>query len=53
MLAVVEGMKLQHAIHAGRARRITNVQAHSERVEAKALLSGIQPARVVLRRKNR
>jgi len=49
--SVPEGKKKQHPIPAG---HITNVEARvGERVEAEALLSDIQPARVVLRRKNR
>jgi biotin carboxyl carrier protein len=54
MLTVVDEMKMQHAIAAGRAGRITNGQAREgELVEAEALPFDIQPARVVLRRKNR
>ncbi len=54
MPAVVEGKKKQHPIPAGRAGHITNVEARvGERVDAEALLSDLQPARVVLRRKNR
>jgi biotin carboxyl carrier protein len=52
--SVPEGKKKQHPIPAGPAGHITNVEARvGERVEAEALLSDIQPARVVLRRKNR
>jgi hypothetical protein len=50
----VEGKKKQHPIPAGRAGHITNVEARvGERVDTEALLSDLQPARVVLRRKNR
>ena len=45
VLAVVEGMKMQHAIRAGRAGRITNVLAREgELVEAEAVLFDIDPA---------
>jgi biotin carboxyl carrier protein len=45
VLAVVEGMKMQHAIRAGRAGRIANVLAHAgELVEAEAVLFDIDPA---------
>jgi 3-methylcrotonyl-CoA carboxylase alpha subunit len=42
VLAVVEGMKMQHAIRAGRAGRIANVLARvGELVEAEAVLFDI------------
>jgi biotin carboxyl carrier protein len=42
---VVEGMKMQHAIRAGRAGRIANVLARAgELVEAEAVLFDIDPA---------
>ena len=45
VLAVVEGMKMQHAIRAGRAGRIANVLARAgELVEAEAVLFDIDPA---------
>ncbi len=45
VLAVVEGMKMQHAIRAGRAGRIANVLARAgELVEAEAILFDIDPA---------
>jgi 3-methylcrotonyl-CoA carboxylase alpha subunit len=45
VLAVVEGMKMQHAIRAGRAGRIANVLARAgELVEAEAVLFDIEPA---------
>ena len=45
VLAVVEGMKMQHAIRAGRAGRIANVLARAgELVDADAVLFDIEPA---------
>jgi biotin carboxyl carrier protein len=45
VLAVVEGMKMQRAIRAGRAGRITDVPARAgELVEAEAVLFEIGPA---------
>jgi 3-methylcrotonyl-CoA carboxylase alpha subunit len=45
VLAVVEGMKMQHAIRAGRAGRIATVLARAgEQVEAEAVLFDIDPA---------
>jgi 3-methylcrotonyl-CoA carboxylase alpha subunit len=45
VLAIVEGMKMQHAIRAGRAGRVANVIAHAgELVEAEAVLFDIDPA---------
>jgi 3-methylcrotonyl-CoA carboxylase alpha subunit len=45
VLAVVEGMKMQHAIRAGRAGRIASVLARAgELVEAEAVLFDIEPA---------
>jgi 3-methylcrotonyl-CoA carboxylase alpha subunit len=45
VLAVVEGMKMQHAIRAGRAGRIANVLARAgELVEAEAVLFDIDAA---------
>ena len=45
VLAVVEGMKMQHAIRAGRAGRIANVLARAgELVDADAVLFDIDPA---------
>ena len=45
VLAIVEGMKMQHAIRAGRAGRITNALARKgELVEAEAVLFDIEPA---------
>ena len=45
VLAIVEGMKMQHAIRAGRAGRITNVLARAgELVDAEAILFDIDPA---------
>ena len=45
VLAVVEGMKMQHAVRAGRAGRIANVLARAgELVEAEAVLFDIDPA---------
>jgi biotin carboxyl carrier protein len=45
VLAVVEGMKMQHAIRAGLAGRIVGVRAHpGELVEAEAILFDIEPA---------
>ncbi len=45
VLAVVEGMKMQHAIRAGRAGRIANVQARvGELIDAEAVLFDIEPA---------
>ncbi len=45
VLAVVEGMKMQHAIRAGRAGRVTEVLARAgELVEAEAVLFDIAPA---------
>ena len=45
VLAIVEGMKMQHAIRAGRAGRIANVLARrGELVEAEAVLFDIEPA---------
>ena len=45
VLAVVEGMKMQHAIRAGRAGLIANVRARAgELVEAEAILFDIEPA---------
>ena len=45
VLAVVEGMKMQHAIRAGRAGRVTQVLARAgELVEAEAVLFDIAPA---------
>ncbi len=45
VLAIVEGMKMQHAIRAGRAGRIANVLARKgELVEADAVLFDIEPA---------
>jgi biotin carboxyl carrier protein len=42
--AIVEGMKMQHAIRAGRAGRIANVLARAgELVEAEAVLFDIDP----------
>ena len=44
-LAIVEGMKTQHAIPAGRARCVTQALARSgERVETEAVLIHIEPA---------
>jgi 3-methylcrotonyl-CoA carboxylase alpha subunit len=44
VLAVVEGMKMQHAIRAGRAGRVTQVLARAgELVEAEAILFDIEP----------
>jgi 3-methylcrotonyl-CoA carboxylase alpha subunit len=44
VLAVVEGMKMQHAIRAGRAGRVTQVLARAgELVEAEAVLFDIEP----------
>ena len=44
VLAIVEGMKMQHAIRAGRAGRIANVLARAgELVEAEAVLFDIDP----------
>ncbi len=44
VLAVVEGMKMQHAIRAGRAGRVANVLARAgELVEAEAVLFDIDP----------
>jgi 3-methylcrotonyl-CoA carboxylase alpha subunit len=45
VLAVVEGMKMQHAIRAGRAGRVASVLARAgELVEAEAVLFDIDPA---------
>ena len=45
VLAVVEGMKMQHAIRAGRAGRIVNVLARAgELVDADAVLFDIDPS---------
>ena len=45
VLAIVEGMKMQHAIRAGRAGRIANALARKgELVEAEAVLFDIEPA---------
>ncbi|MGQ0429225.1 MAG: ATP-binding protein [Gammaproteobacteria bacterium] len=45
VLAVVEGMKMQHAIRAGRAGRVAQVLASvGEQVEAEAVLFDIDPA---------
>ena len=45
VLAVVEGMKMQHAIRAGLAGRIVGVRAHpGELVEAEAILFDIESA---------
>ncbi len=45
VLAIVEGMKMQHAIRAGRAGRISEVLARAgELVEAEAVLFDIAPA---------
>ncbi len=45
VLAIVEGMKMQHAIRAGRAGRIANALARTgELVEAEAVLFDIEPA---------
>ncbi len=45
VLAVVEGMKMQHAIRAGRAGRVTQVLARAgELVDADAVLFDIAPA---------
>jgi 3-methylcrotonyl-CoA carboxylase alpha subunit len=45
VLAVVEGMKMQHAIRAGRAGRVAGVLANAgELVEAEAVLFDIEPA---------
>ncbi|MGH8242773.1 MAG: biotin carboxylase N-terminal domain-containing protein [Steroidobacteraceae bacterium] len=45
VLAIVEGMKMQHAIRAGRAGRVANVLARAgELVEAEAVLFDIDPA---------
>ena len=45
VLAVVEGMKMQHAIRAGRAGRVTQVLARAgELVDAEAVLFDIAPA---------
>jgi 3-methylcrotonyl-CoA carboxylase alpha subunit len=45
VLAVVEGMKMQHAIRAGRAGRIANVLARAgELVDADAVLFDIDPS---------
>jgi len=45
VLAIVEGMKMQHAIRAGRAGRVANVIARAgELVEAEAVLFDIDPA---------
>ncbi len=45
VLAIVEGMKMQHAIRAGRAGRVANVHARAgELVEAEAVLFDIDPA---------
>jgi biotin carboxyl carrier protein len=45
VLAIVEGMKMQHAIRAGRAGRIANALARTgELVEADAVLFDIEPA---------
>jgi 3-methylcrotonyl-CoA carboxylase alpha subunit len=45
VLAVVEGMKMQHAIRAGRAGRVASVLAREgELVEAEAVLFDIDPA---------
>jgi 3-methylcrotonyl-CoA carboxylase alpha subunit len=45
VLAIVEGMKMQHAIRAGRAGRVANVLARAgELVEAEAVLFDIEPA---------
>jgi 3-methylcrotonyl-CoA carboxylase alpha subunit len=45
VLAVVEGMKMQHAIRAGRAGRVAQVFARAgELVEAEAVLFDIEPA---------
>ncbi|MGQ0383968.1 MAG: acetyl/propionyl/methylcrotonyl-CoA carboxylase subunit alpha [Gammaproteobacteria bacterium] len=44
VLAVVEGMKMQHAIRAGRAGRVAQVLARlGEQVEAEAVLFDIEP----------
>jgi 3-methylcrotonyl-CoA carboxylase alpha subunit len=44
VLAVVEGMKMQHAIRAGRAGRVAQVLARAgELVEAEAVLFDIEP----------
>jgi 3-methylcrotonyl-CoA carboxylase alpha subunit len=44
VLAVVEGMKMQHAIRAGRSGRVANVLARAgELVEAEAVLFDIDP----------
>ena len=44
VLAVVEGMKMQHAVRAGRAGRVTHVHARAgELVEAEAVLFDIDP----------
>jgi 3-methylcrotonyl-CoA carboxylase alpha subunit len=44
VLAVVEGMKMQHAIRAGRAGRVAHVLARAgELVEAEAVLFDIEP----------
>ncbi len=45
VLAIVEGMKMQHAIRAGRAGRVLNVLARAgELVEAETVLFDIAPA---------
>jgi 3-methylcrotonyl-CoA carboxylase alpha subunit len=45
VLAVVEGMKMQHAIRAGRAGRVAGVLANAgELVDAEAVLFDIEPA---------
>jgi 3-methylcrotonyl-CoA carboxylase alpha subunit len=45
VLAIVEGMKMQHAIRAGRAGRVTEVFARAgELVEAETVLFEIAPA---------
>src|SRR5262245_16558223 len=45
VLAIVEGMKMQHAIRAGRAGRVANVLARAGAlVEAEAVLFDIDPA---------
>ena len=45
VLAIVEGMKMQHAIKAGRAGRIASVFAHTgELVDADTVLFDIEPA---------
>ncbi|MGE0032239.1 MAG: acetyl-CoA carboxylase biotin carboxyl carrier protein subunit, partial [Steroidobacteraceae bacterium] len=45
VLAIVEGMKMQHAIRAGRAGRVAAVLARAgELVDAEKVLFDIEPA---------